>query len=462
MTMKLKVLTALRWIAVARFAGQICSWAITIYVIRILSPDDYGLIAMASVLIGFATLVNELGFIPALIQAKDVSDYLVRQVFGVVLVSNVLVFLGVLTAAPYLAMFFEEDRLTPIAQVLAVTLLISALSAVPSAMLQRDIRFKRISVAEFSATIVSGLATLTLAIHGFGVWSLVIGNLVRVTTMTIGILIAGQFWMSPVLRLDGLGRLFSFGAKITVQKVLWYANTHLDLALVGKLLGNHALGLYSVVFHLANLPMSKIMAVINQVAFPLYSRLQNDVEQASAYYFKSVQLASLLFFPLMWGFSSVAPEFVDVILGDKWAGASVILQVLTLVVPFRVLSVLLSPLVNGLGRPGLGTRNLLTYTVLMTPAIAVGTQWGLTGVCVGLVAAQMVAWIINFRRSLVVVDRTVNQLLVILAPSVASAAVMYAVVTILIVTGVAVYAVMTLTINRDSALRSLALLRQRT
>jgi O-antigen/teichoic acid export membrane protein len=346
-------------------------------------------------------------------------------------------------------------------------------------MLQRDIRFKRISVAEFSATIVSGLATLTLAIHGFGVWSLVIGNLVRVTTMTIGILIAGQFWMSPVLRLDGLGRLFSFGAKITVQKVLWYANTHLDLALVGKLLGNHALGLYSVVFHLANLPMSKIMAVINQVAFPLYSRLQNDVEQASAYYFKSVQLASLLFFPLMWGFSSVAPEFVDVILGDKWAGASVILQVLTLVVPFRVLAVLLSPLVNGLGRPGLGTRNLLTYTVLMTPAIAVGTQWGLTGVCVGLVAAQMVAWIINFRRSLVVVDRTVNQLLVILAPSVASAAVMYAVVMaartfvladasaiwrlpILIVTGVAVYAVMTLTINRDSALRSLALLRQRT
>jgi O-antigen/teichoic acid export membrane protein len=255
MTMKLKVLTALRWIAVARFAGQICSWAITIYVIRILSPDDYGLIAMASVLIGLATLANELGFIPALIQAKNVSDYLVRQVFGVVLVSNALVFLGVLMAAPYLAMFFEEDRLTPIAQVLAVTLLISALSAVPSAMLQRDIRFKRISVAEFSATIVSGLATLTLAILGFGVWSLVIGNLVRVTTMTIGILIAGQFWMSPVLRLDGLGRLFSFGAKITVQKVLWYANTHLDLALVGKLLGNHALGLYSVVFHLANLPM---------------------------------------------------------------------------------------------------------------------------------------------------------------------------------------------------------------
>jgi O-antigen/teichoic acid export membrane protein len=155
----------------------------------------------------------------------------------------------------------------------------------------------------------------------------------------------------------------------------------------------------------------------------LYSRLQNDVEQASAYYFKSVQLASLLFFPLMWGFSSVAPEFVDVILGDKWTGATVILQVLTLAVPFRVLSILLGPLVNGLGRPGLGTRNLLTYTVLMTPAIAVGTQWGLTGVCVGLVAAQMVAWIINFRRSLVVVDRTVNQLLVILAPSVASAAV---------------------------------------
>lgn len=478
MTVKMQVFTALRWTATARFAGQICTWAVTIYVIRILSPEDYGLMAMASVLIGFAVMVNELGFISALIQAKDVSDYLIRQVFGVVLVSNFLVFLFVLMAAPYLAMFFEEDRLTLVTRVIALTLLISAWSAVPLAMLQREIRFERISVVEFSAVIVGSLVTLSSAMLGLGVWSLVIGSLARTITTTIGILFGSGFWMSPVFRFGGLGRLFTFGAKVTVQQFLWYANTQLDVMLVGKLLGNHFLGLYSVALNLATLPMSKIMRITSQVAFPAYSRLQDDVEQASEYYFKSVQLASLMFFPLMWGFSSVAPEFVEVILGDRWTGATIVLQLVTLMVPFQVLSAFLSPLLFGFGRPDIGIRNLLTLISLKLPAILVGTHWGLAGVSVGLAGAVLLALVINLRRSLAVIDQNLSKLLVTLAPSAFSAAVMYAVVmvaktfvlvdasaiwrlAILIVTGAATYLVMTLTFNRDVALWSMTLLRTR-
>ncbi len=141
MSIKSKVISALSWTASARFAGQLATWAITIYVIRILSPDDYGLISMATVMIGFAFLINELGVIPAFIQADDINDYHVRQIFGVVLVSNGLVYAAVLVAAPYFAMFFEDDRLTEIIRVLATSLLIAAPSAVPTAMLQREIRF---------------------------------------------------------------------------------------------------------------------------------------------------------------------------------------------------------------------------------------------------------------------------------------------------------------------------------
>jgi O-antigen/teichoic acid export membrane protein len=170
-----------------------------------------------------------------------VDDQLIRQLFGFVLISNLLAFLILFVLAPALSGFFAEPRLTAVTRVLAVTVLIGCVSAIPTALLERSLQFMGISLVEFLSMILGSVTTLVLAIHGFGVWSLVFSNIVGTTAKTIGILVVSEFRLLPLFRLTGLRPLFVFGANITGQRILWYVNSSADVVLVGKLLGGTSL-----------------------------------------------------------------------------------------------------------------------------------------------------------------------------------------------------------------------------
>jgi teichuronic acid exporter len=479
MSVKAEVLNALRWSAAGRVAGQLGSWAITIYVIRILNPADYGLMGMASILIPFAALLNELGMIPALIQSRLVDEQLIRQLFGFVITSTLLMFCLLFLAAPALSAFFGEPRLTPLTRVLAAAIVIGAVSAVPNALLERDLQFKGISLVEFSSMIVGSLATLVLAIEAFGVWSLVIGQVVSTTVKTIGILVVSRFRLVPIFAWSRLRSIFAFGANITGQRVLWYAYSSADLLLIGKLLGDRALGIYSVAFQLATLPASKVFGIVNRVAFPAYARLQNDNRQAADYFVTSVRLTWVVFCPMLWGLSSVSHEFVEVFMGRNWAEAAVVLGLVPLIVPFRVIVLLLAPLTDGLGRPDIGLRNLLTSTTLIPVAILIGTLKGLTGVCIALIIASMVALVINCRRTLGLLELGPEALVRAIIPTAIAGSLMYASVwmvkTIIfagasapwrlgasVITGIIVYSSITFFVNRGAVRQCLALIRAQT
>lgn len=476
MSVKAEVLSALRWSAAGRFAGQLGTWAITIYVIRVLNPADYGLMGMASILMPFAVLLNELGTIPALIQARHVDEQLIRQLFGFVIVSSGLVFCLLFAGAPLLSAFFDEPRLTPITRILALGVLIGSISAIPNALLERDLQFRGISLVEFVSMIFGSVVTLVLAIEDFGVWSLVFGNIASLTAKSIGILLVSRFRLSPIFRLTGLRSIFVFGANITGQRVLWYFNTSADVALIGKLLGDHALGIYSVAFQLATLPVTKVFGIINRIAFPAYARLQHDRRQATDYFVTSVRLAWFIFCPMLWGMSSVAHEFVEVFMGPNWAEAGIVLALIPLVVPFRVTVMLMAPLTDGLGRADIGLRNLLTSTAVIPLAVLIGTSWGLTGVCLALIMGAIVAMTINARRCLRLIELHPKALVDVIAPTAISAGVMYVCVWVVktfvfadgaaawrlgaaIATGSIVYWVMTFLINRDALRQLMTLLR---
>jgi teichuronic acid exporter len=476
MSIKVEVLNALRWSAAGRLAGQLGSWVATIYVIRILNPADYGLMGMASILIGFATLFNELGVIPALIQSRHLDERLIRQLFGFVITSTTLIFCLLFLTAPLLSTFFDEPRLTPVTQALAITIIIGGASAVPNALLERDLQFRGVSLVEFSSMILGSGITLVLAIQGFGVWSLVIANITTTTANTVGILVVSRFCLLPIFRLAGLRSIFVFGANITGQKVLWYLYSSADVVLVGKLLGEQALGVYSVAFQLATLPVSKIFGVMNRVAFPAYARIQHDNRQAKDYFITSVRLSWLFFCPVLWGMSSVSQEFVQTFMGPNWEDAGIVLALIPLIVPFRVISFLITPLTDGLGRPDIGLRNQATFTLLIPVGILIGTFWGLIGVCIGLTIGSILALIINFRRSLGLLELTLETLFGAVLPTVIAGGAMYAAVWFVktsvfphaaapwrlcaaILTGIVVYSFMTFLINRTAVRQCLALVR---
>ena len=471
------ILHALRWNAVVRTTGQLGTWLITIFVMRLLSPVDYGLMGLATILLGFFGLINELGAIPAIIQRQQVEQCLIRKVFGLVLVSNASLYVAAFAGAPYFAALFGEAYpLATVIRVLALSLIIGALSAVPNALLQRDLKFKTISLIDFAATLVGAVATLMLAIEGGGVWSLVFGSLIKEAGNAVGLIAVTRFRVAPLLDFTGLRTVLAFGMKISGARIVWYFNSSFDGLLIGKILGEGALGLYSVANTLAYLPASKVLGLSNQIAFAAYSRLQDDRVRVRQYFLEGASIASFIFFPLCWGMSAVADDFIDVVLGPTWHEAAMVLQIIALGVPYRALGLFMQPLVDGLGQPGIGLKNTLTISLIVPAAALAGLYWGLIGLCVASVAGVVVAVTINLRRNLALLDAGYGQLLSAFFPSMLAAGIMYAAVLVanavlaqvmpvlwrlpaVVVFGAFIYGVVTVSFNRQPANRCLELIK---
>ena len=465
---------ALRWNLTVRTVAQIVTWSITIIVARLLTPGDYGLMGMAEIVIGFCLLVNHLGAVPALVQQREIAPAMLRQTFALVLLSNAVLYAILFAASPFLALFLDEPRLTVIVRVLALGLLIGAFSAVPYALLQRDLNFKSVSLIEFAASCFGALTTLALVVAGNGVWGLVIGNLATLSGVSMGLLVLTRFRLLPRFRFAGFSPTLSFGLQFSSASILSYANRNLPGMIIGKTLGSIDLGYYSVMYDFAMLPLNKLMALTNQIAFAAYSRIQEDRFLVRRYFFESARVMLLVIFPLSWGAAAVAGDLIAVVLGSKWLSATLVLEVIAFGVPLRALDLNMNTLINGIGRPDIVLRNTLTGTLVIPPVLALGLPWGLVGVCVTAMLGHLLTSIINIRRSFAVLEARFGQLLLLYLPPVVSAGVMYVAVAgaqialldqlpvalrlgSAVAVGAAVYGLMTMLVNRDAALRALQL-----
>jgi len=475
-TIKDRAIGALKWSASARLAAQAIAWAVTIYVVRILTPEDYGLMSMASVFLALAIIVNGVGVAPAFIQRAQVDRRLEQQVFGFLLISNVLVFLALQLSAPYLASFFGEDGLTAIIRVLAFNLLIGCISTTKSASLQRSLQLKGLSIVELISTALGSFAILIFALSGLGVWSLVYGSIIVSVIRSAGLLLIDRKWVGPIFQFGGLKKLASFGAKFIAQQIVFFFNSHIDVVVIGKFLGSQVLGTYSVGLTLSMLPVSRSIVILNQVIFPVFAKMQDDVVMAKSYFFKSIRLATLVYFPLLWGLSCVSSEFVEVVLGRNWQAAEIVLLVLPLVIPFRAVELLFGPVLNGLGHGSVALANHLTFAVVIPAAVLLGMTWGLVGVSVAIAIGLLIGTIVSYWRSLKVLESGLFDLIAALGPSAVSGAVMYSAVlgtrallpgdfngiarlVALVSVGAIVYLSVTLVINREALKDLLAVLR---
>lgn len=471
-------MSSLKWTAAARVSGQLLSWAITILVIRLLSPDDYGVLAAAMVVIGLAALLNEMGMVTGLVQTKDIDESLIGNVFGFVLLCNVVLVALLLLSAPWVAAYFEQAEVELVVRVLSLTLLIDALGAVPSALLRRDLRFKEISILTFCSLVLSNLVTLAMAYGGYGVWSLVAGSLLRAGMMSLGCMIVVRFWQLPSFRFAGLRKILGFSLNITAQRVVWYISAQADQLLVGRLLGTQMLGFYSVGNHLATLPMSRLMQLVNSVAFPAYAKVQDDVAQARHYFLLSVKLLTLISLPVFWGLASISEPFVAVFLGEQWARAAFVISMAALAAPARLLEMLLSPMLDGLGRPDVGLRNVITLALVFPAGVYLGYRFGgFEGLVVVAALAYVLVAVVNSIRSVRILRCGAGEIGRVVAPTLANGLAMYLAVlgvdryllagasdplrlAVLVATGAVVYLGLAWLIDRAAVLRIVELARR--
>lgn len=430
MDIRSKVMSALRWSAAARFLGQAVSWAITIMVIRLLTPGDYGLMAMAMVLVSFLVLLNTLGLDAVLVQEKDLDEQMRRQIFGVVIILNTLFFSLLLFGAGTVAAFYGEPALKPIVQVLSVQFLLLIFETLPQSKLERDIDFAQRSIVDFVTLVIGSLTTLVLALVGLGVWALIWGTLATNATRMIGLNLITRNQVWPSFSLRGMRKHLSFGGLVTTDRGLWYFFSESDKFIGGKLLGNHLLGYYAVASQLASLPIQKISGLLNSVAFPAFSHAHahNSVETVRGYLLKATRILGIAAFPVFFGISCTAEPIIASLLGEKWLPAAPLLQLLGVVMPFRLMSNIFPPLLWGVGHPGTSASNFLVAAILMPIAFYAGTRWGVIGLAYAWLCMYPLVFFITALRTCRTVDVGIIDYLLQMARPVAGGMIMYATV----------------------------------
>lgn len=420
-----QVVSSLRWMAISRFSGQLITWVVTITVMRILSPSDYGLMAMATAVTGLTMLLNGMGMGAALVQKQELDQQSIAQVFGLLILFNATLYLLLFVSAPPIAHFFAEPRLVSMLRVISLEFLIMPVTSLAHAVLSRKMGFKKIALVELVRMLTASLVTLALALTGHGVWSLIIGNLMGVIAAAIGFSIAARHLCWPNFSPRGMRSFMGFGGLVALNRVLWFIFTQIDVFLIGKILGKEQLGFYSVAKHLASLPAAKISGMLNDVSFAAFSRIQHDQEQVRKHLCKAVQLLSFCLFPVFFGISAVTPELVGVLLGEKWHQAIIPLQLLSLVMPLRMLTGLLPPVLMGVGRPEVNVSNLFIGCLIMPISLLIGMQWGLLGACLSWVVVYPFYFLMVLKRSLPVLGLRINDYLAVIRPAVLAAVVMY-------------------------------------
>lgn len=431
MSLRSQALAGFRWTASVRLASQLITWAITLMVIRLLSPADYGLLAMATVFVSFLTMFSELGLGAAVVQKADVDEQLLRRVFGVVLAIHFSLAALLALAAPLIASFYGEPRVIPVIRVLSLQFVLAGFAVIPDAQLQRKMEFRNRSLLDLSNAVLASLTTLALALAGAGVWALVAGSLLSQLGKTIGI-----NWLSPFLRwpdfsLTGMRSLLRFGGHFTAIQVFWMFLSQIDVLICAKWLGNEVLGFYSVAMHLASLPSQRLSGLVNQVAFPTFSRMQDDIHKVGENVLLGTRILSFFAFPVLWGMSSIAPEIVQVILGSKWAAATVPLQVLALIIPLRMVSNFVATALQGIGRSDIVLRNVIWAALLAPPAFFLGANgWGLLGLCLAWLVVSPLVFLQGMMRGLPVLQLRLAQLITAMLPAAVASLGMYVAVTV--------------------------------
>ncbi|GAB4345927.1 MAG: lipopolysaccharide biosynthesis protein [Candidatus Abyssubacteria bacterium] len=386
-SLKTRAVKGTLWLSAGRVLSQLFSWAITIVVARILTPNDYGLMGMAGLIIILCQYFGDVGLGAALIQRKDVEDDDLSSIFWFSIAVSLLLYLIAWSVAPALALFFEAEKLTLLVRVLSLSFVIGIMRTIPVSLINRDLAFDKYSKSDVIATLFAVLTSLFMAVKGFGVWALVSATLTRDVVFNIAIF--HYYPWKPVASFNWrrLKSFLGFGSNVLGARMVWVAYSNADYLIVGKLLGSTLLGYYTMAFQLASKPVTKVAEITNTISFTLFSRLQDDLPELRRNFLRLTEIVALLIFPALIGLCCVAEEFVITVLTDKWAPMVFPLQVFCIMGLFRSLSPLIASMLNGRGRPGIVFRYNIACALVMPAAFIVGCIAGeLNGVAISWLA----------------------------------------------------------------------------
>jgi O-antigen/teichoic acid export membrane protein len=309
---------AVVWTGIRNWGSQASSFLVFLVLARLLPPEAFGLVAFAATLLAFAQIVINQGFALAIVQRERLDPEHIDTAFWTGIGLSLVLVAFVVGLAEPIAALAGEPELAPLLPWLSLGILLGSLSAVHVALLQRELRFRLLTLRTLVASTIGGLTGVAMALSGFGVWSLV-GQ--QLTTMGVSVLV---LWTSsdwrPGIRVSRthFGDLFQFGISIVGSNIARFFARRSDRLLIGYLLGPAELGIYVIAFRTVDALIDLVNASLRQVAVPVFSRMQGDPTRLLRALYSATRTTSLVSFPAFAGLAALAPELVPALFGSQW------------------------------------------------------------------------------------------------------------------------------------------------
>ena len=365
----------------------------TVVLARLLMPEDFGLVAMVMVVVGFAAVFQDMGFSWATVQSPRITHKQVSALFWIQIVVTVCLGAGVALASPAVAAVYDEPRLTAIGYALSTTFVLHGVAAQHLAILRRQMRFVAMAVVQVGSLSAAVLLAIAVALRGGGYWAIV-AHQVAGPAVAAALLWSLTGWRPGAPRRgSGIRSLVSFGSYLTASSFLNYFTRSADKALLGYFVGAAQLGLYSKAYNLFKMPIQQLNGPLNSVAMPALSRLQDRPVEYRHFYLRLVQGLAYLSMPLIAIVAAVSDLLIPLVLGEQWAEASLVFR-------YLALGGLITPLLwtagwvhQSMGRADRQLRWALVSDPLYVLSFVIGVRWGAAGVALAFAITILILWL---------------------------------------------------------------------
>jgi len=355
----------------------------TMILARILTPNDYGVMAMVGAITGFASLFLNLGLSVATVQRAEINHIQVSTLFWINAGMGVLLMLMVAGLSPAVAWFYDNHELTWVALAMSVVFLFNGLAVQHNALLNRQMRFFAMAVIQVVALIFGILVAIFAALQGLGYWALVL-NQIAISFFTLLATWLSVGWIPGLPRRNaGVRPMIMFGSGLVGFNIVNYFARNLDNILIGRFHGSGALGFYDKAYQLLMMPIRNLRDPMNRVAMPALSRLQNEPENYRNYYMKFVSILAFVSMPLVTFLFVCSDQIINIILGPQWGESVELFRILALVAFIQPVASTRGLVLISKGR----TRRYFILgvagAVVMCLSFVVGLPWGAKGVATG-------------------------------------------------------------------------------
>jgi len=365
MSLTLKTAKSIKWLTSAGMAERVIQTGTTVVLARILGPSDFGLFAMAFVAMRGLNFLRSFGFDTALIRYKGDMDKAAATAFCITPIMGIVIFLGLYLCAPFLASFFNNDKLTAIIRVLGVMFVLTSISRVSGAIMERKMLFRQLSIIDVLTSVIFTSFAIPLALAGFGVMSLIYAYVLKILFRTIMVIVMAGWKPRFAFDKQIAVEMFHFGKYRLAESLVEYFSRNTDNIIIGKFMGAVSLGYYNIAYNFSHLLGRYFMSGVNKVLYPAFNQVKDDNSNYRRIYLKSLLFLALLSIPFATIIYFFSDDIINIIYGPKWLPAIPILKILVLASTAGIIGSSIAPILLSKGRSGQAFYLTVVYTVVL-------------------------------------------------------------------------------------------------